>query len=108
MLDSLIHMKMERFLDESRQSSILEDEVYLKDIRDETELEQRYMQLDIPKTQKFLIDDYIACVKTAGIRYSELSYVAGIKDAVKMLVEEGLLEDQECGVLGDMRQKFNL
>lgn len=92
MLDSLIRMKMAGFLDESLQSSVLEDEEYLKDIVDETELERRYMDLDIPKAQKLVVNDYIACVRTAGIRHSELLYVEGVKDAVKMFVELGLLE----------------
>lgn len=64
-------------MDESLQSSVLEDEEYLIDIMDETKLERRYMDLDIPKAQKLVINDYIACVRTAGIRHSELLYVEG-------------------------------
>ena len=70
-------MKMAGFMDESLQSSVLEDEEYLIDIMDETKLERRYMDLDIPKAQKLVINDYIACVRTAGIRHSELLYVEG-------------------------------
>ena len=71
------------------------DEVYLKDIEDEGELEQRYMGLDLPDKKRILINDYIACVKTCDNRYSDISYMAGIKDAVRMFVYLGLLKDYD-------------
>lgn len=92
-MDKLINMGIRDFIDESREKLALEDEVYLIDKRDEDALGQRYLELDLPRNQRVLIDDYIACVKTAGIRYSDISYIAGIKDAVKMSAQLGLLKE---------------
>lgn len=50
------------------------------------------MELDLLRRQRFLINAYIACVKTAGARHSEISYMAGIKAAVEMFARLGLLK----------------
>ena len=91
-MDKLINMGIRDFIDESREKLTLEDEVYLMDKRDEDALGQRYLGLDLPRKQRVLIDDYIACVKTAGARHSEISYMAGIKAAVEMFARLGLLK----------------
>ena len=93
LINKLLDMGMGQFMDNSRQDLIMTDEVYLSDIEDEGELEQRYMSLNIPDKDKILINDYIACVKTCDNRYSDISYMAGIKDAVRMFVYLGLLKD---------------
>jgi hypothetical protein len=80
-------------MDESRKELALRDDVYQKDSADEKNLEQRYMELNLPREQRILVNDYIACVKTAGSRYSNISYAAGVKDTVKMLVQLGLLKE---------------
>lgn len=95
LIDKLLEMGMGQFMDHSRQDLIMTDEVYLKDIEDEGELEQRYMRLDLPDKKRILINDYIACVKTCDNRYSDIFYMAGIKDAVRMFVYLGLLKDYD-------------
>ena len=107
LINKLLDMGMGQFMDNSRQDLIMTDEVYLSDIEDEGELEQRYMSLNIPDKDKILINDYIACVKTCDNRYSDISYMAGIKDAVRMFVYLGLLKDydsldQKVGVNGQV------
>lgn len=107
LIDKLLEMGMGQFMDHSRQDLIMTDEVYLKDIEDEGELEQRYITLDLPEKERILINDYIACVKTCDNRYSDISYMAGIKDAVRMFTYLGLLKDfdavkQEEGTNGQV------
>lgn len=80
----ITNMGMEQYMNDSRQELAIADEIYLNDITDEKELERRYENLDLTTHQKILINDYIACVKSADSRYSDISYMAGIKDAVKM------------------------
>ena len=92
LINRFIRRGVDGFMDESRQGMALEDDVCQKDREDEERLEQQYMELDIPRAQRFLINDYIACVKTAGARSSEISYMAGIKDAVEMFARLGLLK----------------
>ena len=72
----------------------------MHDIEDEGELERRYTNLDLPDEQRILINDYIACVKTCDNRYSDISYMAGIKDAVRMFVYLGLLKDYNISEQG--------
>ena len=86
---------MEQFMDHSRQEFIMTDKVYLKDREDEGELEQRYMGLDLPDEKRNLINDYIACAKSCESRYADISYMAGIKDAVRMFACLGLLKDHD-------------
>lgn len=93
LINKLINMGMGEFIEGSRKELALGDDAYLKDKEDEDDLEQRYMELDLPRKQRVLINDYIACVKTAGIRYSDISYMAGIKDTVQMFVQLGLLKN---------------
>ncbi len=107
LINKLLEMGMGQFMDNSRQDLIMTDEVYLKDIEDEGELEQRYITLDLPEKERILINDYIACVKTCDNRYSDISYMAGIKDAVRMFTYLGLLKDfdavkQEEGTNGQV------
>jgi hypothetical protein len=40
-----------------------------------------------------VINDYIACTATVNHRYADISYMAGIRDTVKMLVSLGLIKD---------------
>lgn len=83
---SQIIMELERFMDRSIQELAMSDETYRKDVRDEKALEERYESLDLTKSQKMLINDYIACMKSAASRYSELSYAAGIRDAIRIFM----------------------
>ncbi len=93
LLNRLVHKGLRGFMDERRQELALEDEVYLKDSADAGELEQRYIELNLPRDQRLLINDYIACIKTADSRYSNISYIAGVKDTVEMFVQLGLLKE---------------
>ena len=88
-------MGMNQLMDESRECLVMTDSAYLHDIADEHVYEQRYENLDLPKDQRMLINDYIACSQTAGHFYAEISYKAGIKDAVNMLADLGLLRNLE-------------
>ena len=96
LISKLLDMGMGQFMDHNRQDLIMADEVYLKDMKDEGELEQRYMNLVLPDKERILINDYIACVKTCDNRYSDISYMAGIKDAVRMFIYLGLLKDYDA------------
>lgn len=93
LINKLIHLGIRGFMDESKQKLAMEDEIYLNDSEDEEELEQRYMGLSIPREQRRLIDDYIACMKTVNKRYSDISYMAGVKDTVKIFVQLGMLKE---------------
>lgn len=72
------------------------DETYQSDTKAESELEQRYLNLDLTENQRMIINDYIACMRTANGRYSDLSYMADIKDTVTLFIYLGLLKNIEA------------
>lgn len=94
--EKLMGMGMEQFVENTRQELIQSDETILKDIEDEESLEQRYESLDLEKEQRMLINDYISCMKSADSRHSDISYIAGIKDTVRMLAFMGMLKGDKA------------
>lgn len=105
-MKKMMEMGMGQFMDESRKELGMSDETYLKDRKDERELDERFMELELEKKQRMLVNDYIACMQTAHNRYEDICYVAGVLDAVKMLNRLGVLtgiqvsEENRQNVLG--------
>ena len=95
LINNLLKMTMDQFMSESREELVFSDESYLKDCADERDLEERYEKLDIPQEQRWLINDYMACANTARQRYADISYIAGIKDALKMCMHLGVLKNPD-------------
>ena len=83
LIEKIIKTGMEQFMDRTRAELKSQDNVYL---------EQRYMELDLSKKQRMIIGDYIACMQTANNRYVDISYIAGIMDAVRCLSSWGSLK----------------
>ena len=42
-----------------------------------------------------IVDDYIACLESRDERYADMSYVAGMGDAISLLIKMGMLNNQE-------------
>lgn len=105
-MKKMMDMGMRQFMDESRKELSMSDKIYLKDRKDERELDERFMELELEKKQRMLVNDYIACMQTAHNRYEDICYVAGVLDAVKMLNRLGVLtgiqvsEEKQQNVLG--------
>ena len=93
LFEKLMNMGMEQFAEDTRQGLVLSDEDYLKDIEDEKRMEQRYEEMNIPQDQRMFLNDYISCMRTADSRYSDISYAAGIKDAIRMFKYLDLLKE---------------
>ena len=96
LIQDLIEKGMGNFMERSRDALSLTDEIYLNDIKDENELEQQYKSLDLTKEQRTIINDYMACASTVNHRYADISYMAGIRDAISMLVSLGLIKGVEA------------
>ena len=45
----------------------------------------RFMELDLPEHDRMIINYYIACLQTVDCRYADISYMAGIEDAITFL-----------------------
>ena len=64
-LKKMMDMGMGQFMDKSRQELCMSDIIYQGDHEDERELEQRYIELDLTRRQRLLVNDYVACMETA-------------------------------------------
>lgn len=93
LIERLIDNGMRRFMDLSRDELARVDKVYQYDCKDAEELEQRYESLFLSKRQRMVINDYIACTATVSHRYADISYMAGIRDTVRMLISLRLIKD---------------
>lgn len=92
-IEFLISNHIEKMLEDRRKQIFDADEYIQQDNGDLVYLEKRYNTMQIPYRMKRVIDDYIACLESRDERYADLSYVAGLGDAISMLSNMGLL----CG-----------
>lgn len=92
-IELLISDHIERMMEDRRKQIFDADEYIQQDNGDLVYLEKRYNDMQIPYRMKRVIDDYIACMESRDERYADLSYVAGMGDAISMLNNMGLL----CG-----------
>lgn len=92
LLKRLERIGVKHLMKDTRQELALSDKTFLQDKADEADLERRYEKLDMPKHQRILVNDYIACVRTVDHRYAKISYFAGIKDTVRILGRLGLIK----------------
>lgn len=95
LIEDLITKGMGRLMDESRDEMAQTDEIYKADRQAENELEKCYESLELTREQRIIINDYIACVSTVNHRYSDIAYMAGIKNTVELLVSLGLIKEIE-------------
>ena len=95
LIEKLISMGMGRLMDESRDEMAMADKTYKADREAENELEQRYESLDLTREQRIIINDYIACTSTVNHRYSDIAYMAGIKNTVTMFASLGLIKGMD-------------
>jgi hypothetical protein len=95
MINKLLELGVGNFMDVSRDQIARNDEDYQQDLRDEEELAKRFQDLELlPEDRKF-IEDYIMCIVSVNSRYSDLSYMAGIKDCIQLLNALDVLKKAE-------------
>ena len=86
---------IETRMKERRQKIFDTDEYIQQDNGDLVYLEERYSSLNIPHVIRRVIDDYIACLESRNERYADMSYVAGMGDAISLLKNMGMLNGQD-------------
>lgn len=98
-MDKFINKLLETYLgsaiDRSRDELTLADETCKQNERNLRILEERYMSLNLDKDDRMLIDEYITCMQKADHRVADLSYIAGVRDTVKILHSLDLLQGME-------------
>lgn len=86
---------IEKMMMERREKIVESDEYIRQDMDDLKELEERYSNMNLPYRLRRVIDDYIACLETKSERYADLSYIRGMGDAISLLKNIGVLNNQE-------------
>lgn len=89
----ILNQSLAEAIDATRNKICAEDEVYQQDEKDLDELTRRFRNLDLPEHESMIINDYIACIQTVGCRYADISYMAGIEDAITLLKKMDLIKN---------------
>jgi len=93
-LDKLLEMGLGQGVSKSRDEMIQADDTYNKDYKNLEMLETRYEELELPMEIRSVINDYIACKDSISMRVEDISYIAGIKDAILFMNHVGLLKSE--------------
>lgn len=91
-IENLIEKGMGQLMDQSRDELIASDDIYKEDSRREEEAEQRFLRLNLTEEQKMIIHDYLECIRIGKHRYADISYMAGIRDTVRLFVALQLVD----------------
>ena len=89
----ILNQSLAEAIDATRNKICTEDEVYQQDEKDLDELTRRFRNLDLPEHESMIINDYIACLQTVDCRYADISYMAGIEDAITILKKMDLIKN---------------
>ncbi|EOS21356.1 hypothetical protein C806_04339 [Lachnospiraceae bacterium 3-1] len=97
LIDDLLKKGLGNFIDRSRDALIWDDEIYQKCSREEDVAEEKCLNMNLTKGQKKIIMNYVSDVRATDHRYADLSYLAGVKDTVGMLVSLEMIKGVELG-----------
>ena len=93
LIDDLLKKGLGNFIDRSRDALIWDDEIYQKCSREEDKAEEEGLGLTVGQVK--IINNYVSDVRATNHRYSDLSYLAGVKDTVGMLVSLDMIKGME-------------
>lgn len=94
-INQLIQENIGQAIDKRRDRLLINDEMYQQDCTDVEDLLKRYEALDLKRPERLLINDLIACIESRNNRCSDLSYLCGFSDAIKLLHNLGIIKDFE-------------
>ena len=80
-------LQSKKWWEKGEQKIFESDEYIQQDNGDLDYLEERYSSLKIPYVIRRVVDDYIACLESRDERYADMSYVAGMGDAISLLIK---------------------
>lgn len=94
-INQLIQENIGQAIDMRRDRMLMTDEVYQQDCTDAEDLLRRCEALNLERTERLLINDLICCIETRDSRSSDLSYLCGFSDAIKLLHNLDAIKDLE-------------
>lgn len=95
LINDLLKKGLGNFIDRSRDALIWDDEIYQDCIREEDKSEEKCLDMGLTKRQKKIMKQYVSDIRATEHRYADLSYLAGVKDTVGMLVSLGMVKGME-------------
>ena len=95
LIDYLLKKCLLNFIYRSSYALNWDDEIYQKCSREEDAAEEKCLNMNLTKGQKKTIMNYVSDVRATGHRYADLSYLAGVKDTVGMLVSLNMIKGME-------------
>ena len=95
LIDDLLKKGLGNFIDRSRDALIWDDEIYQKCSREEDESGEKCLDMGLTKGQGKTMKQYVSDIRATDHRYADLSYLAGVKDTVGMLVSLDMVKGME-------------
>lgn len=97
LINDLLKKGLGNFIDKSRDALIWDDKIYQKCSREEDEAEEKCLNMGLTKGQKKIMKQYVSDIRATEHRYADLSYLAGVKDTLGVLVSLGMIKGMEIG-----------
>ena len=97
LIDDLLKKGLGNFIDRSRDALIWDDEIYQKCSREEDKAEEKCLDMGLTKRQEKTMKQYVSDIRATDHRYADLSYLAGVKDTVGMLVSLDMIKGVGLG-----------
>lgn len=94
-INQLIENNLGRIIDTQRDRLLMTDDVYKQDSEEYEKLHARYEALELKRSDRLLINDLIALLESRDSRSSDLAYLAGASDAIKLLHELDIIKPLE-------------
>ena len=79
-------------IDFTREEFLKKDETYQAQTIETNKSEEEFMRLKLHEEEKRVIENYIAHIQREASRYADISYFAGMKDAIRMMVDMGFIQ----------------
>lgn len=91
MMQKLLDNGFGEMIDFTREEFLKKDENYQRQAIATNISEAEYLRLNIPEKDRAVIDAYIEHIQSELSRYADISYFAGMKDAIRMMADMGFL-----------------
>lgn len=91
-VDELLKLYLGSLADESVDQMALEDEELLSAEAEVTRIDEQFMAMDLAADDRMVVDDYLEALQAADNRRAELSYIAGVRNTIKLLHSLNLLK----------------
>ena len=91
----VVNTALGMFMDKTRDKIIVGDKGYEEESLKEEKRRQKYLEWDLTEKKRKTIDKYVAQIEYRCARAADLSYMAGIKNAIELMNGLGLLKKKK-------------